>query len=146
MPNNNISIHALRMESDARRANRVYRHRYFYPRSPYGERRSNSLRPLVSRLFLSTLSVWRATEYIDTGELIESISIHALRMESDSKSTQKFPALLRKKHTSYPFFIINPQTLSKLSINPKIFSILFITIPVRTSQAFYARYSFAQTK
>ena len=76
----------------------------------------------------------------------EAISIHALHTESDSKSTQKFPALLHKKHTFYPFFIIDPQTLSKLPINPKVFSILFIIIPVRTSQASYARYSFAQTK
>lgn len=118
----------------------------FYPRSPYGER----LDGLPKQTVFVIISTHALRMESDGQSLRQAqslqISIHALHTESDSKSTQKFPALLHKKHTSYPFFIIDPQTLSKLPINPKVFSILFITIPVRTSQAFYARYSFAQTK
>ena len=125
---------------------KMYRPINFYPRSPYGERPAFQFAVNSGTIFLPTLSVWRATAGYEVCNLLYIISTHALRMESDSKSAQKFPALLHKKHTSYPVSIIDPQTLSKLPINPKVFSILFITIPVRTSQAFYARYSFAQTK
>ncbi len=57
---------------------------YFYPRSPHGERRS---RPTVTKkhiVFLSTLSAWRATVDSDVREYNANISIHALRMESDT--------------------------------------------------------------
>ena len=79
-----ISIHALRMESDARRKYNRYAANYFYPRSPHGERlkktvtatdeqldfyprsphgeRQLILRGILARpKFLSTLSAWRAT-------------------------------------------------------------------------------------
>ena len=56
-----ISIHALLAESDA--AGRVPRPRarYFYPRSPCGERRSHYQRSFHCVGFLSTLSLRRAT-------------------------------------------------------------------------------------
>ena len=57
-----ISIHALRMESD-----RPCHHRPrqasedFYPRSPHGERQRKTRREIIVPIFLSTLSAWRAT-------------------------------------------------------------------------------------
>ena len=62
--------------------------RYFYPRSPCGERLIQPTRKLGSALFLSTLSLRRAT--ISTRrEASESIiSIHALLAESDQGLTQ----------------------------------------------------------
>ena len=79
-----ISIHALLAESDAQRqsaqrqpdgflstlslrratgaaTNTRARHLNFYPRSPCGERRNNSNNELVCTVFLSTLSLRRAT-------------------------------------------------------------------------------------
>ena len=80
--------------------------RYFYPRSPCGERRPTSITPAASRNFyprspcgerphlinctsigrpfLSTLSLRRATYLINTYHRIFGISIHALLAESDA--------------------------------------------------------------
>ena len=56
-----ISIHALRKESDYS----VIVHKvdtiHFYPRSPHGERPQLDMDSVVALLFLSTLSVRRAT-------------------------------------------------------------------------------------
>ena len=103
-----ISIHALLAESDTwargsrityveflstlslRRATQiVYRRgfqvcRYFYPRSPCGERLSMSCwsnQPVT--IFLSTLSLRRATGPMKKGQVYYIISIHALLAESD---------------------------------------------------------------
>ena len=57
--------------------------RYFYPRSPCGERLAN-LRGLYSEaIFLSTLSLRRATRILSTSRAFSVISIHALLAESD---------------------------------------------------------------
>ena len=56
-----ISIHALLTESDRSPRVGFCRPRYFYPRSPYGERHYGFLRPSRVREFLSTLSLRRAT-------------------------------------------------------------------------------------
>ena len=63
--------------------------RYFYPRSPRGERQLVRLRCLDVLQFLSTLSSRRAT--ISPRLISEDgvISIHALLAESDSKKQQK---------------------------------------------------------
>ena len=59
---NKISIHALLTESDHRfRRWPVPRNRNFYPRSPYGERLMDTLILADTMLFLSTLSLRRAT-------------------------------------------------------------------------------------
>ena len=103
----NISIHALLAESD-RSYNRssLRRKRYFYPRSPCGERLIKirflfrppknfyPRSPCGERLcvgfssgakaeFLSTLSLRRATVGSSQGADIGHISIHALLAESD---------------------------------------------------------------
>ena len=55
----------------------------FYPRSPCGERQSQTLVLLAQQLFLSTLSLRRATIYIKNKRRAIPISIHALLAESD---------------------------------------------------------------
>ena len=57
----------------------------FYPRSPCGERQANSLLFLESALFLSTLSLRRATGNLRTEWPTIQISIHALLAESDAE-------------------------------------------------------------
>ena len=62
-----ISIHALLAESDgASRASSQSR-RHFYPRSPCGERRQQLKVVLALQIFLSTLSLRRATHW-QTGQ------------------------------------------------------------------------------
>ena len=56
-----ISIHALLAESDAPCAGGVGGSRDFYPRSPCGERPLAGLWVLLTQIFLSTLSLRRAT-------------------------------------------------------------------------------------
>ena len=56
-----ISIHALLAESDLGQFQRVLLVGYFYPRSPCGERRHLSKFNTSQRVFLSTLSLRRAT-------------------------------------------------------------------------------------
>ena len=68
---------------------------YFYPRSPCGERRMTAPQKLLFSVFLSTLSLRRATDVIAVMTDAQSISIHALLAESDSKSAQNSGALLR---------------------------------------------------
>ena len=57
---------------------------YFYPRSPCGERRSSSRSWVVVFLFLSTLSLRRATVRRASRQQPAGISIHALLAESDN--------------------------------------------------------------
>ena len=112
-----ISIHALLAESDAIRKCQIIPIIHFYPRSPCGERRGWTLNingsmhfyprsPCGERLvllcvfsihflFLSTLSLRRATLFYYFFALCYVISIHALLAESDSKSAQNSGALLR---------------------------------------------------
>ena len=59
-----ISIHALLAESDWAKSTPEEAKRYFYPRSPCGERLKLLLRLMRAPLFLSTLSLRRATKYL----------------------------------------------------------------------------------
>ena len=56
-----ISIHALLAESDKRIRHRREKPRHFYPRSPCGERPDQEARKRLEAIFLSTLSLRRAT-------------------------------------------------------------------------------------
>ena len=58
-----ISIHALLAESDLRACPVWSPRRYFYPRSPCGERLFDNLQVPETVSFLSTLSLRRATSY-----------------------------------------------------------------------------------
>ena len=100
-----ISIHALLAESDPGAKSRTPERDYFYPRSPCGERPYGRINDISRLIFLSTLSLRRATYgrindisrliFLSTlslrratkGQLYTSayiqISIHALLAESD---------------------------------------------------------------
>ena len=82
-----ISIHALLAESDAKVAHNPRRPGDFYPRSPCGERRWRSKSRASQRIFLSTLSLRRATRFEYSQFLDLIISIHALLAESDHWTT-----------------------------------------------------------
>ena len=104
-----ISIHALLAESDSQQPDGTTSTTYFYPRSPCGERRVHfdnfnlhcviSIHALLAEsddvpvmslteygLFLSTLSLRRATTGLGVGVYLETISIHALLAESDTSN------------------------------------------------------------
>ena len=101
-----ISIHALLAESDQRTWLSALHNSDFYPRSPCGERQANSraerqeqhisIHALLAEsdtpsvflhcttyLFLSTLSLRRATIIVPAPAIVIPISIHALLAESD---------------------------------------------------------------
>ena len=103
-----ISIHALLSESDCAAAPCPHGRCYFYPRSPCGERHTEIDLNGVADLFLSTLSLRRATAgakatanatwnfyprspcgerraYSLPSSTISTISIHALLAESDRR-------------------------------------------------------------
>ena len=78
-----ISIHALLAESDSGQPGTFACVADFYPRSPCGERPQDAMSNRLSNVFLSTLSLRRATPIVRP--LLErcQISIHALLAESD---------------------------------------------------------------
>ena len=78
-----ISIHALLAESDCKVMHIHAEIPNFYPRSPCGERRRAGRGHVVSRQFLSTLSLRRATCFRIPYWFKVTISIHALLAESD---------------------------------------------------------------
>ena len=85
-----ISIHALLAESDYPIRIMVTIIIYFYPRSPCGERRLKAIISSITQIFLSTLSLRRATPALHNILKLFSISIHALLAESDEENpTQK---------------------------------------------------------
>ena len=80
-----ISIHALLAESDLIALLCRHSHPYFYPRSPCGERPTGLTVTDVGVVFLSTLSLRRATRCPSGVADSNGISIHALLAESDIK-------------------------------------------------------------
>ena len=54
-------------------------------------------------IFLSTPSGWRATTLQPRPPVLGDISIHALRVEGDSKNGQNFRLFLRKRGKNLPF-------------------------------------------
>ena len=78
-----ISIHALLAESDLLPFAMTITALDFYPRSPCGERPKRYLPCCTSRIFLSTLSLRRATINQWYSANLAQISIHALLAESD---------------------------------------------------------------
>ena len=85
-----ISIHALLAESDRHKTAELIINVYFYPRSPCGERPIRLTRKPGNALFLSTLSLRRATNSSYAALDGASISIHALLAESDERANS-FP-------------------------------------------------------
>ena len=82
-----ISIHALLAESDRSRALAEMESSDFYPRSPCGERPYGRINDISRLIFLSTLSLRRATvkSFLRNGFFL--ISIHALLAESDRSAS-----------------------------------------------------------
>ena len=80
-----ISIHALLAESDCSPRVGFCRPRYFYPRSPCGERLRKTIPGGGHIRFLSTLSLRRATQAKALKVSTLCISIHALLAESDPR-------------------------------------------------------------
>ena len=68
--------------------------RYFYPRSPCGERPNEALQKVKDIEFLSTLSLRRATTGNASGIHTHWISIHALLAESDLRTPPQDSRLL----------------------------------------------------
>ena len=90
-----ISIHALLAESDLLSILLALLGLHFYPRSPCGERRQGARHKEIHHLFLSTLSLRRATNWTSSQSPTSGISIHALLAESD------WPPPLALSQTSY---------------------------------------------
>ena len=86
----------------SRLSGRLWRLSHFYPRPPGGGRPQADDRADQVGEFLSTPSGWRATDFRDAGHLVIAISIHALRVEGDSKNGQSFRLLLRKREKNLP--------------------------------------------
>ena len=87
-----ISIHALLAESDADRIGYAVRLLYFYPRSPCGERPQEvSVRRGVA-LFLSTLSLRRATSSLRLSalQLFQFLSTLSLRRATHVRNTLQY--------------------------------------------------------
>ena len=122
---NDISIHALRVEGDRPYRFLAWLRRYFYPRPPGGGRRVASLLmdgvldnfyprpPGGGRLYPLDCQNADANFYPRPpggGRLdangnyapIDVISIHALRVEGDSKNGQSFRLFLRKREKNLP--------------------------------------------
>ena len=78
-----ISIHALLAESDELLQAAAAHPVDFYPRSPCGERQLGSYSSVTHDIFLSTLSLRRATPLFFLPPPFPDISIHALLAESD---------------------------------------------------------------
>ena len=120
-----ISIHALRVEGDGHvvlvdgfgklflstpsgwRATIKLLARCYNPNeflsTPSGWRATKFLLVFNARaVFLSTPSGWRATNLISLCEACHNISIHALRVEGDSKNGQSFHLFLRKREKNLP--------------------------------------------
>ena len=83
-----ISIHALLAESDHFLAGYTGRKNHFYPRSPCGERLDALRAEIRAEIFLSTLSLRRATFRCLPVRRGDPISIHALLAESDPQLWQ----------------------------------------------------------
>ena len=80
----NISIHALRVESDRRSARFPNRSGHFYPRPPGGGRPSVLFTVLrTSLISIHALRVEGDGVTVDANSLSFGISIHALRVEGD---------------------------------------------------------------
>ena len=98
-----ISIHALRVEGDRTWYSRFCRQQIFLS-TPSGWRATGDHHTIIPHAlrFLSTPSGWRATYF--QGNLVPPIriSIHALRVEGDSKNRQSFRLFLRKREKNLP--------------------------------------------
>ena len=113
---NGISIHALLAESDCGNQRQKSHHSYFYPRSPCGERRACSKYAKYGWVFLSTLSLRRATVRPPTKKQYIRISIHALLAESDPRLQAKTATPSISIHALLAESDVHPRRLSSARI------------------------------
>ena len=115
-----FSIHALLAESDSPRSINCMTHTLFYPRSPCGER--PPVRDVIQweGIFLSTLSLRRATSgtLSDTSDVID-FSIHALLAESDQSSS--YSAYLEEGFSIHALLAESDQKRPKHQTQTQIF-------------------------
>ena len=83
-----ISIHALLAESDSALYWFSIADRYFYPRSPCGERPRTPLKCTEWDYFYPRSPCGERREYLLIVGVMDNISIHALLAESDSRHTR----------------------------------------------------------
>ena len=102
-----ISIHALLAESDRRPGQTAKANKDFYPRSPCGERHADTKNTSFHKLFLSTLSLRRATNSRANHIKRNKISIHALLAESDNSN------FFQKKH---PLTFLSTLSLRRATV------------------------------
>ena len=136
-----ISIHALLAESDWFIPSLCMTIIYFYPRSPCGERPIASSVVLSNTIFLSTLSLRRATKGFKPYRSTAEISIHALLAESDVHTDIFFVA----QNDFYPrspcgerLIFSSPVSISKkflstLSLRRATFSVRSVVLHFRIS-------------
>ena len=122
---------------------------YFYPRSPCGERQPATSRNNKHNVFLSTLSLRRATRLGLLGWLRTLISIHALLAESDfhravniQRPTTFLSTLSLRRATREPTAFRTPHQrfLSTLSLRRATFQPLkdFSFLPIISIHALLA--------
>ena len=112
-----ISIHALLAESDFGSFSLHDLLFYFYPRSPCGERPVDCDEWACDGIFLSTLSLRRATQAQGLKIPAHGISIHALLAESDhsvyrdSGASPPFLSTLSLRRATTPARILSRQSV-----------------------------------
>ena len=89
---------------------------YFYPRSPCGERQASADCFGKTTLFLSTLSLRRATCTLRSVAPLQGISIHALLAESD----YRFSLITLPKMHFYPRSPCGERRVTVLGIQHKV--------------------------
>ena len=94
----NISIHAPRGGSDRYSHTKACRHRYFNPRSPWGERLLVHGAFVANHRFQSTLPVGGATGDLRKLDTTAKISIHAPRGGSDDYLAANPPSVTISIH------------------------------------------------
>ena len=115
--------------------------RYFYPRSPCGERPLVNMRNTLSPVFLSTLSLRRATDDHTTTNDGTTISIHALLAESDHRGLTLLYSIVDfyprspcgERLRGWTLNINGPIFLSTLSLRRATRKAFSIFLPIRIS-------------
>ena len=128
-----ISIHALLAESDLLPFAMTITALDFYPRSPCGERPSSVLILSSPYIFLSTLSLRRATFTFPKRSADSAISIHALLAESD-------PVRLPRQRPDFYFYPRSPcgERLSAQNQPPPVWTFLSTLSLRRATYCFFS--------
>ena len=133
-----ISIHALLAESDINGNGRRDRQRYFYPRSPCGERPILDFPVQSHIIFLSTLSLRRATTVISSLPRLSQTFLSTLSLR---RATDKDQVVKCLAHDFYPRSPCGerPPRLSRVVPTPIFLSTLSLRrATIRAYQRYFA--------